>query len=152
MIVRELRDSACGPDGVPYSAWQHASDHAIQVLYHLYCSLFTDDEVSDDFNHVWLILLAKGDHDDDKDFVGRAACDTRPVSLANSDSKICEIALGKPLTGAAEEHTSVEQPGFLSGRILVDNIIEVETHTAGYSAAWRKQRELFQQCYSLISL
>jgi hypothetical protein len=30
-VVRELRDSACGPDGIPFLAWKHASDDAVYV-------------------------------------------------------------------------------------------------------------------------
>ena len=92
-IIRNLKDSACGPDGIPYSAWKHAPEQAIYMLYRLYCSLFGDDDLSDDFNFSWLVLLAKGEDLSDSSGVTRRADDTRPLSLANSDSKICEIAL-----------------------------------------------------------
>ena len=128
-IVRELPDSACGPDGVPYSAWRNASDEVVRVLYRLYCSLFTDGIVADDFNHAWLALLAKGDHDDDDHSVARTAEDTRPVSLANSDSKICETALNQPLAKAMDGWASWDQRGFIKGRMMVDNIIEIDTHS-----------------------
>ena len=127
-LVRELPDSACVPDGIPYSAWRHASDEAIVVLYCLYCSLFTKDEVAEDFNYSWLVLLAKGEHDDDSKLVARACDDTRPVSLANCDSKNCEMALGKPLAGALAPWASLEQRGFLKERMMVDNVIELDTH------------------------
>ena len=127
-IVRSLPDTACGPDGVPYSAWRHASNQAVFVLYRLYCTLFTTVPVAEDFNYSWLVLLAKGDHDDDDNLVARAADDTRPVSLANSDSKICEIALGKPLAGALASWASPDQRGFLEGRMMVDNVIEIDTY------------------------
>ena len=102
-IVREFPDSARGLDGVPYSAWKHASKDALKVLYRVYCSLFTEAQDAEDFNHSWLVLLAKGGHAEDDHIVARAAEDTRPVSLANSDSKICEIALNKPLANAMKQ-------------------------------------------------
>ena len=127
-IVRGLPDSACGPDGIPYSGWKHASDGAVYVLYRLYCSLFTDEEIAEDFNYSWLILLAKGGHRDDDAVLARAPGDTRPVSLANSDSKICEIALDKPLARAMAPWASWDQRGFLEARMMVDNVIEIDTH------------------------
>ena len=127
-IVRELPDSACGPDGVPYSAWKHASKDALKVLYRVYCSLFTEAQVAEDFNHSWLVLLAKGGHAEDDHIVARAAEDTRPVSLANSDSKICEIALNKPLANAMKQWACPEQRGFVEGRMIVDNVLEIDTY------------------------
>ena len=127
-IVRELPDSACGPDGVPYSAWKHASDQALYVLYRLYCSLFIDARVAHDFNYSWLVLLAKGEQTDDDLIVARGAGDTIPVSLANSDSKICEIALNKPLAKAVEQGACLEQRGFVEGRMLVDNVLEIDEY------------------------
>jgi hypothetical protein len=127
-IVRKLPDTACGPDGVPYSAWRHASNQALFVLYRLYCSLFTQDPVAEDFNYSWLVLLAKGANDDDDTIVARCAEETRPVSLANSDSKICELALDKPLAGALATWASEDQRGFLAERMMVDNVIEIDTY------------------------
>ena len=85
--------------------------------------------MSDDFNHSWLVLLAKGDHSGDDAVVARAAEDTRPVSLANSDSKICESALGRPLAEALSTWACADQRGFVEGRMLVDNIIEIDTYS-----------------------
>jgi hypothetical protein len=127
-IVRELPDSACGPDGVPYSAWKHASEDALRVLYRLYCSLFTETQVAEDFNYSWLILLAKGEQPEDDRVVARTAEDTQPVSLANSDSKICEIALNKPLANAMKQGACLEQRGFVKGRMIVDNVLEIDTY------------------------
>ena len=127
-MIRELPDSACGPDGIPYAAWRHAPTHALRILYHLYCSLFTNAEVADDFNYSWLVLLAKGEHEEDDQIVARMADDTRPVSLANSDSKICESALNKPLARAVGTWAASEQRGFLQDRMMVDNVIEMDTY------------------------
>ena len=44
-ISRKLSDSAYGPDGVPYSAWRHASDQGWHVLHRLSCSLFTSSRL-----------------------------------------------------------------------------------------------------------
>ena len=128
-IVRSSSDSACGPDGVPYAAWRNASDMIVYALYQLYCVLFTESEPAEDFNHSWLILLAKGDHHDDEQIVARAADDTRPVSLSNSDSKLCESAMVQPLAGAVQDWACEDQRGFMEGRIIVDNVIEVETYS-----------------------
>ena len=139
-IVRGLPDSACGPDGIPYAAWRNASERVIYRLYLLYCSLFTGDEVADDFNFSWLVLLAKGEHDQDGELVARPAEDTRPVSLANTDSKICELALDKPLAGALSSWACEEQRGFLGGRIIVDNVVELDTYGRVVAATSARKR------------
>ena len=141
-IIQELPDSACGPDGIPYSAWRHASVQAVLILYRMYCSLFTDENIADDFNYSWLVLLAKGEHDDDDDLVARAPDDTRPVSLANSDSKICELALNKPLAESLTSWGSLEQRGFLADRMMVDNVIELDTYGRIASLSVDSRREL----------
>ena len=122
---------------MPYSAWKHASDQALYVLYRLYCSLFIDARVAHDFNYSWLVLLAKGEQTDDELIVARGAEDTRPVSLPNSDSKICEIALNKPLAKAVEQGACLEQRGFIEGRMLVDNVLEIDTYGRICSIATR---------------
>ena len=127
-LVRGLPDSACGPDGIPYSAWRRAPEKAVGVLFRLYCSLFTNDAVAEDFNYAWLVLLAKGDHDDDDTVVARGPDETRPVSLANSDSKICEAALNKPLAHEMKTWASWDQRGFIHDRMMVDNVIEIDTY------------------------
>ena len=84
--------------------------------------------MADDFNHSWLVLLAKGEDVNDLTVVARSPDDTRPVSLANSDSKICESALNAPLAEALETWACHDQRGFIGGRMLVDNIIELDTY------------------------
>ena len=137
-MIRELPDSACGPDGIPYSAWRHAPTQALYILYRLYCSLFTDVEVAEDFNYSWLVLLAKGEHGEDDQIVARTADDTRPVSLANSDSKICESALNIPLARAVGDWAACDQRGFLQDRRMVDNIIEMDTYQRIISLSTRR--------------
>lgn len=127
-VVRALGDSACGPDGIPYAAWANAPDSAIYILYRLYCSLFVKGNVAEDFNHSWLVLLAKGEQLSDPQLVARSPDDTRPISLSNSDSKICETALNIPLAESLEQWGDSDQRGFIGGRMIVDNVIELDTY------------------------
>ena len=73
-------------------------------------------------------MLSEGGDSEDDCLVARGADDTRPVSLANSDSKICELALNRPLAGAIGKWAVAEQRGFLADRMLVDNVIELDTY------------------------
>ena len=127
-MVRDLKDSACGPDGIPNAAWANAPEAAIYMLYQLYCSLFVDVDMAEDFNHSWLVLLAKGELAEDAAVVARGPDDTRPVSLGNSDAKICESALNLPLANSMKDWALSDQRGFIADRMMVDNVIEMDTY------------------------
>lgn len=89
---------------------------------------FTADNIADDLKYSWLILVAKGDKVEDEARVARNADEARPVLLANSDSKLCEAVVDKPLARAMASWASEERLGFFRDRMIVDNVIEIDTY------------------------
>ena len=57
---------------------------------------------------------------------------TRPLCLSNTDSKIRAIAANQSLTKTASKLCCSEQQGFVTGRTLTHNIVNLD----GASAAW----------------
>ena len=59
------------------------------------------------------------------------------------------IALNKPLAKAAEKSTCIEQRGFVEGRVLVDNVLEMDTYgricSVTASSSWQKSAKLTDQ-------
>ena len=63
-VAIRLTDSSPGPDGLPYSAWTHAGDTILDLLYRAYLSLLNFTDIPPALNHSLLIFIPKGEHDD----------------------------------------------------------------------------------------
>ena len=128
--MKNLIDSAVGPDGIPYSAWKHSPDICKDSLYSLLeALLYTSLEPSTSFNWAWLTLLGKGEDPLDTEFtMTRKTKDTRPLSISNTDSKICAAAVNIPLAEGVKGWALKEQRGFVLLRQLLDNVIDIDTH------------------------
>ena len=98
-----------------------------RVLYSVYTDLLDGRTLPAGFNHAFLALLAKGDDNTDDTIVSRAPEDTRPLSLSNSDAKLVASAFKVAAEGTVEHWACNSQRGFLKGRVLIDNVIAVET-------------------------
>ena len=120
-------DSAPGPDGIPYSAWARAPRPIRVALYAAFDAFLHGQSLPDDFNHAFLALLAKGEHPEDQVFVARAPEETRPLSLSNTDAKLFAMAIKTAASKRVESWASGTQRGFLTGRQMLDNALEVET-------------------------
>ena len=126
-VIKRCRDSAAGPDGLPYSAWFHAPVEFRQTLYTLYVSLLeTDLQPEPCFNNAWLVLLPKGQDESDEAVISRGPGETRPLSVSNTDCKIVACACNESLKAALPRWAKYEQRGFVMGRQLVDNVIDID--------------------------
>jgi hypothetical protein len=125
-ILYSMPDSAPGPDGVPYSAWARADDHIAQHLFQYYCEVLEGKPLPDNFNHGNVVFIPKGDYEGDDIQIRRAPGDTRPISLSNTDNKLLAAILNHKLTALASATVTQQQRGFVRGRSLVDNVLEIE--------------------------
>ena len=127
-LLRKLSDSACGPDGIPFSAWARSPPIVRHLLYLAYASWLGSHPLMPNANLAFLALLPKGDHTDDQlHGVHRKASETRPLSLSNTDVKIFASALRVVLERAVREWAHAAQRGFITGRSMLENIIDIET-------------------------
>ncbi len=60
---------------------------------------------------------------------------TRPISLPNTDNKYFALALNRPLAEAATVTVHPRQRGFVQGRSLIDNVLEIEGFGQSHATA-----------------
>ena len=59
-LIEQMKDSACGPDGLTYAAWTHAPMLFKETLYRLYLSfLYDEGEPELALNEGYMVLIPK---------------------------------------------------------------------------------------------
>jgi len=126
-MIQSTSNSAPGPDGIPFAVWRCCPELFREALYTMYVELLDGRQLPDEFNYSFLALTAKGNQPNDAELVARAAIDTRPLSLSNTDAKLMASALKTAGEDAVSTWACSAQRGFTKGRVLPDNVIEIET-------------------------
>jgi hypothetical protein len=134
-LVARPRDGAPGPDGIPYSAWRCAGDPLLDVLFNAYEAFLQGTPLPEGFNNSLMVFIPKGEEESDRGTVARVPGSTRPISLSNTASKFFALAVNRPLAQVASLTTHPRQRGFIAGRSLVDNVIEIEGLGQSYAIA-----------------
>jgi hypothetical protein len=125
-VLSTLCDSSPGPDGLPYSAWQHADETVTDCLYAAFCDFAAGEALPSDFNFGHLVFIPKGEEDGDPVQVRRHVSDVRPISLSDTCSKLFANMINEKLTKLAKATVLPQQRGFVRGRSLIDNVLEIE--------------------------
>jgi hypothetical protein len=134
-VMAKPRDSAPGPDGIPFGAWRAAGPKLFDVMFNAFSSFMQGAPLPEGFNECNLAFIPKGEDPNDAHLVARTPNTTRPISLSNTDSKYFALALNRPLAEAAKVTVHPRQRGFVQGRSLIDNILEVEGFGQSYTIA-----------------
>ncbi len=134
-LVARPRDGAPGPDGLPYSAWRLAGEGIYGVLYEAYEAFLGGAPLPAGFNDCLLVFIPKGDEVGDRGVVARTPASTRPISLSNTASKFIALAVNRPLAQVALATVHPRQRGFVGGRSLTDNVVEIEGYGQSYAIA-----------------
>ena len=79
------------------------------------------------FNHSLAIFPPKGIEDGDAEEVQRAAEDTRPLNLKNTDNKTLAGVTNETLKKPIAKSAPVSQRGFVKGRQGLDNVVDIDT-------------------------
>jgi exonuclease III len=134
-LMAKPRDSAPGPDGIPYGAWRAAGTILYDVMFEAFVAFTSGSPLPPQFNDCNLAFIPKGDNPEDFHLVARSPSTTRPISLSNTDSKFFALALNRPLAEAATITVHPRQRGFVNGRSLLDNVLEVEGFAQSFAIA-----------------
>jgi hypothetical protein len=134
-LVARPRDGAPGPDGLPYAAWRCAGPAFSDILYEAYEAFMDGGALPDDFNECLLVFIPKGDEPGDRGTVARSPDLVRPISLSNTASKFFALAVNRPLAEVARVTVHPRQRGFVGGRSITDNVIEIEGFAQSYTIA-----------------
>ena len=105
--LEEAKYSAPGGDGLPYCAWHAAGIEGARTLYTLGETLYAGFPTPFGFIDSVTCFPPKGDDAEDVNQCTRAAEDTRPLSLKNSDNKtICSVMNRKSNKNPLSFHVS----------------------------------------------
>jgi ribonuclease HI len=110
------KDSAPGPDGIPFQVYAKIADTAAPILLSCFRLLQRDGSAPDSFNEGHLYLLPKVPTDRIED--------TRPLVVNNTDNRIISTVLNNSITPAINTVVSPFQTGFRKGLLssVEDNI------------------------------
>jgi len=142
--VEVAGESAPGPDQLPYSVWRKLGGFGIDVLWKASHALtFADAErtlleaYSDEggcnehnFNLGILVCLAKkptGVHEELGEYYALEG--TRPLSIVNTDNRIIANAARLRWEPVLDCWISQMQQGFLKGRSIISNLIDLDTES-----------------------
>ena len=142
-MMAKPRDSAPGPDGIPFGAWRAAGVELFDVMYNAFDSFLDGAELPTKFNECNLAFIPKGEDPNDNLLVSRSPSTTRPISLSNTDSKYFALAINRPLAEVAKITAHPRQRGFVQGRSLIDNVLEVEGFAQSYAIAEAENPAIF---------
>eukprot|EP00959_Pyramimonas_sp_CCMP1952_P111785 2338119-Pyramimonas_sp.AAC.1 len=73
------------------------------------------------------VFLAKGDEPADASFAVWAPEKTRPISFSDTDNKIVSVAIKIPLGTVCQRVVFQQQRGFVRGRQMLGNILDLES-------------------------
>ena len=142
--------SAPGPDGIPFAAWKRLDHLAVDVLHGAMQALLKDTATQDmlqdygeDFNASLLVFIPKKPtmHTVEHGPVFSAA-DVRPINVVNCDNRLLANAMRLRIEPVLAEWVSPEQRGFLPGRSMLSNVVDIDEAMAqcalrgGKGAAW----------------
>ena len=126
-FLRSAKHSQPGPDGVPYLAWEVAGDVGAETLRGVNDFLASGYSMPITFSDQLLLFGVKGEDSDDALEVRRVAGDTRPLSLKNSDNKTIAGVNNHAAKSMLAASVIDIQRGFVPGRQLVQNVLELDT-------------------------
>ena len=126
--------SAPGPDGIPFAAWRRLDHLAVDVLHVSMQALLSESaaqtmlqDYGDDFNASLLVFIPKKPtmHTEEHGPVF-AAADVRPINVVNCDNRLLANAVRLRIEPILAEWVSPDQRGFLPGRSMLANIMDID--------------------------
>ena len=124
--MRRLPDSASGPDGLPYAAWQNAGDEGVDTLWQTTDAQCAGDTPPPHYNDSVTVFVPKGELENDHIQDVREYEDNRPLTLKNSDGKIGAAAVNFATTPVIKDGAHESQNGFVKGRQLLQNVVDLD--------------------------
>ena len=143
-------NSAPGPDGVPYAAWRRLGDTAVDILYDAFGELCGEDAEErlqvdcPNFNESLLIFLPKkavGRTVDGNDVFEPGG--VRPLNVTNTDNRLLASAVRLVLEPLLGPLITEDQRGFIPGRSMIANLLDVDEAMITQAAQAEGARVLF---------
>ena len=138
----QSNDSSPGPDGIPFGAWRALGHLGIEILLDVaefmekgeaeatFIEAYQDEcqEGEHNYNTSTLVCLPKEATGEDPGLGAYYAPGaTRPLSIVNADNRIIASAMRVRWEEHLKLYVRERQQGFLKGRSMIKNLLEVET-------------------------
>ena len=149
--IRISGNSAPGPDGIPYTAWRRAGllgrgalFEAIKELMHeqgltkLREAYAGGSDKVHDFNDAAMVFLPKKPVGIVEGKPVYDANNTRPLSIVNTENRLMASAVRLAMEPILDGVISPEQRGFIRGRSMLANIVEVEHEMMRYALKYNR--------------
>ena len=131
--LKMSNNSAPGPDGIPYGAWRALGDVAVEVLFGAFSDLILPEGPEmlrrdyPDFNSSLLFFLPKKPSGATAHGVPAfEAGGVRPLNVTNCDNRLLASAVRITLEPVLGPLITTDQRGFLSGRSMLANLLDVD--------------------------
>ena len=130
--IDEAHESAPGPDGLPFKAWKIVRKIALPILGKAAEQLtrLNQDQMeamNPFFNEAFLTCLGKKAAFSQEGIGSVFAPDaTRPLSVVNTDNRLMASAFRIKVSDIVEPWISPAQRGFIRGRSMLQNIIDID--------------------------
>ena len=115
--IKKTRNSAPGPDGIPFAFYRAVSDLAAPIILNLILAMGQGTAPPKEFNLGNLFVFPK----DSSSTINR----TRPITVNNADNRILAGVVADAIMPAVAAITPKRQRGFVRGRQGEDNITEL---------------------------
>ena len=132
-LVAMKKDSALGPDGIPYGAYRCAEGLGSQFLFNAYKFLLEGGTVPEHFAGSRTVIIPKTSDIDDNGRMIRSPDALRLLTLCNCDCKLLTSAICRGLHWYTMRCINAPQR-CISSRQTADNIFEIETTALAHVA------------------
>jgi ribonuclease HI/exonuclease III len=112
--IEATKNSASGPDSIPFAAWRAISAIAAPVFLQVATALGEGNSPPEGFNHANLFVIPKKGG-------SRMVKKTRPISVPNTDNRIISTVIKSTITPATIDTVNPNQTALL-GRNIGDNV------------------------------
>ena len=126
--IREAVPSASGPDGIPFDVYKEMGPTATDLFLEVANSMLDQtDEPDDDFNLAYMVCISKGA----EGFTGERAAycspgGTRPISIVDASNRLLASIFKATLEKNVGHLVHRAQKGFVAGRKMLRNVLEID--------------------------
>ena len=141
-IIKKVKDSATGPNGLPfsaYAAWPGASAQVFENTTELFGREAEAGHAKADcydcitFKKQLVWFAPKGEVDKDSVAVLRAPDNLRTIFGSNADAKLISAGVSDAIVDATLASTPAAQRGFCRGRQLSLNVVDLDTFSRAFN-------------------
>ena len=127
-VLMQLPKSAAGPDGIPFQVYKSTAKMMAPIFSEIINEIIDGSaEVPEDFNWAFFVCLPKTPGG-----IGPTGArihdpgDTRPLSIVDASNRILASSFRVALERAVGAWVSEHQRGFIMGRQMLRNVLEID--------------------------